>query len=161
MIPPILITAAVSAAIGAGGAWAWQSNAYERQLSELRNEHAQTEQLRSETARMSEAGHRARERNHADTVQAITTKADNEKTRLAAELQRALDSLRNRPQRPATAGGAVPESAADPVACTGAELFRPDAEFLVREAARADQLRAALGQCQAAYDAAVTLTAPL
>jgi hypothetical protein len=37
--------------------------------------------------------------------------------------------------------------------CTGSELSREDAEFLAGEAARADQLRAALRQCVAQYEA--------
>lgn len=158
MIPPILIAAAVSAAIAAGGAWTWQSNKYERKLAELQTQHAQAETLRSETARLAEAGHRARERAQADTLQAITTKADHEKTRLAADLRAALDSLRNRPQRPAAGGGAVPTGAADQLACTGASLFAKDAAVVIREAARADGIRLQLAACQAAYNGAVILT---
>ena len=126
----------------------------------FRTETAQAEQLRSETARKAEAGHRARERAQADTLQAITEKAANEKTRLAADLRAAVDSLRNRPQRPAAAGGAVPPGATDPVACTGASLFAEDADAALREAARADSIRLQLAACQAQYDAAVILTAP-
>ena len=37
---------------------------------------------------------------------------------------------------------------------TGAELSRSDAEFSLREAARADRLRAALAQCYTQYDKA-------
>ena len=53
-------------------------------------------------------------------------------TELNTKLSSALSLLRNRPQRdnPAAAGEA----------CTGTKLFREDAEFLTREAARADQL---------------------
>ncbi len=46
------------------------------------------------------------------------------------------------------------------LACTGAGLYRPDGEFLAREAARADSIRRQLAVCQAAFDAAVDLTAP-
>jgi hypothetical protein len=137
-----------------------QRDTARQQLAQLRTTHAQAEQLRTETARLAEAGHRARERTHTETLQAITTKAEHDKDTLRAGLQRTIDSLRNRPERPATAGGAVPQGAADGLACTGAQLFRPDGEFLAREAARADRLRADLSSCQAAYDAAVTLTAP-
>ncbi len=139
---------------------AWQLSAERKAHQSFRLEIAEADTLRSETARIAEAGHRARERAQADTLQAITEKAANEKTRLAADLRAAVDSLRNRPQRPAAAGGAVPPGAADPVACTGAGLFRSDAEFLVRESARADGLRLQLAACQASYDAAVILTAP-
>lgn len=76
-------------------------------------------------------------------------------TRIAAAHADLVDSLRQRPDRP-SAGG-LPEGAtagAGPVTgCTGAQLYRPDGEFLAREAARADQLRAALGVCAAAYNA--------
>lgn len=53
-------------------------------------------------------------------------------TDLNTKLSNALSLLRNRPSRsdPAPSGEA----------CKGTELFREDAEFLTREAARADQL---------------------
>lgn len=74
---------------------------------------------------------------------------------VAADRDRLLDSLRERPERPA--GGADLPGAAGarlgPTACTGAELYRDDAAVLVRLAADADQLRAAVERCQAAYDA--------
>jgi hypothetical protein len=58
----------------------------------------------------------------------------------------ALAGLRDRPERPA-----VPASGAGAEACqgaTGTSLSRSDAEFLVGEASRADELRAALERCQ-------------
>lgn len=70
---------------------------------------------------------------------------------LAADLR---DQLRTRPARP-TQSSALPNPASsEPVAqgCTGAQLYRPDAEFLVREAARADRLRESVRECRAAYD---------
>lgn len=74
---------------------------------------------------------------------------------VAADRDRLLDSLRHRPERPA--GGADLPGAAGArlgaTACTGAELYREDAAFLVGLAAEADQLRAAVERCQAAYDA--------
>jgi hypothetical protein len=64
-----------------------------------------------------------------------------------------VDSLRQRPARPAVSN--VPAAASNaqsaPV-CTGAELHREDAEFLVREALRGDQLRAELEACYQQYD---------
>ena len=69
---------------------------------------------------------------------------DEATTTLAAERDAALARLRSRQTRaaataaaqadPATSGGEVK-------ICTGAELQRDDAEFLTREAARADQLK--------------------
>lgn len=61
----------------------------------------------------------------------------------------ALGSLRDRPERPRD----LPAAArADCAGGTGAELSRPDAEFLSREAARADELRAGLETCYAYAD---------
>ena len=71
--------------------------------------------------------------------------------RVSAARDAALRSLRNRP-------ASVPEAARPTAACgTGATLYRDDAELLVREAARADELRAALGSCQAWIE---TVTSP-
>lgn len=74
--------------------------------------------------------------------------------RLDADLAAALDGLQNRPDRPG--GGNLPtDTGAGPnPGCTGAQLFRPDAGFLVRESARADKLLADLAQCQVAHDSA-------
>lgn len=73
--------------------------------------------------------------------------------RLNADLRAALASLSDRPARP-TGAGDVPTSVSTGPApsCTGAQLYRPDADFLVREAARADRLMADLAQCQTAYE---------
>jgi hypothetical protein len=65
------------------------------------------------------------------------------------------NSLRDRQSRPAPNTSAMPSTAsAGPSACTGKDLYREDSEFLVRVAREADELRAALKQCYAQYDAA-------
>lgn len=73
---------------------------------------------------------------------------------LAVRAASLADSVRKRPERPApastvsgTAGAVCPACV-----CSGAELHRPDAEFLVREAARADELRLALDACVRQYE---------
>jgi hypothetical protein len=79
----------------------------------------------------------------------------NEANRIAAEYQRTIDSLRNRPEARAGDSG-VPEGSdsgtGSAAGCTGAQLSGPDSRFLAGEAARADQLRIALRACQTAYD---------
>lgn len=74
---------------------------------------------------------------------------------LNATLADSLERLRNRPERPS--GGDMPQPtgtiAAAP-SCTGAQLFRGDAEFLGRLAADADRIRIALAACQSQYEAA-------
>lgn len=61
-----------------------------------------------------------------------------------AQLADALVQLHNRPSRPAKADSAT---------CgTGATLYADDASFLIREAARADTIRAGLKACYDQYD---------
>ena len=58
--------------------------------------------------------------------------------RLTRERDAALDSMRNRPERPAANTAGVPSTAGpggEARHCTGAGLYFPDAEFLVRLAA--------------------------
>lgn len=97
----------------------------------------------SHTKAMLEQVTRARE-----TEQALQKAVDADTIRLLVEMQRVIDErdadidwLRNRADR-------LPEGArANCKGATGGELSRLDAIFLIREAARADQLRAALGAC--------------
>jgi hypothetical protein len=61
-----------------------------------------------------------------------------------SQLADALVSLRSRPSRTAeTVNGQN---------CNGTGLYAEDAEFLVREASRADQIRVALQACYQQYD---------
>lgn len=72
------------------------------------------------------------------------------------------NSLRDRPSRnPSTSPSKDPApSAVDSsgARCTGRELYREDAEFLAREAYRADILRKALKACRDTYEALVRKT---
>jgi len=76
-----------------------------------------------------------------------------EVNRISREYAALADSLRDRPDRPSEGGGGVSENpnagTEHPAGCTGASLFAEDSEFLVRESARADQLRIALKACLA------------
>lgn len=91
--------------------------------------------------------------------QAITTAAEESRKvsdaktkQIRANLERTISELRSRPSRsevPTVAGVAE-------AGCTGTKLFRQDAEFLSREAARADELETALRQCETIYNAART-----
>jgi hypothetical protein len=71
------------------------------------------------------------------------------RTTAAADIAR----LQNRPDRKPIAAGGVPQAAAACAGSTGAELSRPDAEFSLGLATRADEQRAALSACYKAYDA--------
>lgn len=65
-------------------------------------------------------------------------------------LATALDGLRDRPDRPAAGSQAT---GAGPACGTGAGLCKQDSEFLVREAARANEIRAGLEACYTYVDA--------
>ena len=62
-----------------------------------------------------------------------------------SKLVDAISELRKRPSRA--------EQARSGQSCNGASLSAEDAEFLVREAARADQIRTGLIACYKQYDA--------
>lgn len=91
----------------------------------------------------------------------LQTNADNNRrsknaqiARLNADLAAAIAGLSERPARPGAGDLPAPAAPGAATGCTGAQLYRPDAEFLARESARADRLLAELGQCQAVYDQA-------
>jgi hypothetical protein len=96
-------------------------------------------------------------------TQKLQGEADAQKVMDAAALAMAntradavIAGLRNRPERPARAGG-VPAPASTCVAASGAQLARGDAEFLVRFALDAARAQLAAEQCQAAYNSARAL----
>ena len=83
----------------------------------------------------------------------ITDAKNAEIKRISTNLDTALNSLRDRPSRPSPSASSpgVP-STGDCEAGTGAGLSREDAEFLTREAARANEIRAALDDAYKKYD---------
>lgn len=101
-----------------------------------------------------EASELAREREQVmvSSADKIRKEKDAKIASLNTRLGTALSSLSERPQRPPSSSQGAPASCIG-AGATGAQLSREDAEFLVREAARADSLRLALGQCYKQYDA--------
>lgn len=100
---------------------------------------------------------RAREQALQFAADKIRQEKTHEIRHLSAARDAALRELRNRDERPAVGGNAPaanPAGAGPAASCTGAQLYRPDAEFLVWEAARADEVRAHLSECRAAYESA-------
>jgi len=82
---------------------------------------------------------------HQEAADRIRKDKDAQINSINAQLVDAISELRKRPNR-----------AQDPSngSCgTGATLSAEDAEFLIREAARADQIRAGLSACYQQYDA--------
>lgn len=149
--PARLVAWLALALLVAGGAWRIHTKADQAGYARAQAEAAAAALAHSQAMRLLE-------QEAAQALISLQQKAAHEKRDLQRRLDVLADGLRQRPERPADLAPAP--GAADPVACTGAELYRADAAFLVREAGRADRLRADLAACQAAYDQAVTLTAP-
>lgn len=102
---------------------------------------------------------RQSEANARETFRRIEVAADKERARnestqvIQRRLDAALGELRQRPERPDAGRAAAPAS--DPAttpACTGTGLYRGDAEFLTRFAARAAVIAAERDYCHERYD---------
>jgi len=92
-----------------------------------------------------EAATRAKEAEQQIATDQIKKDKDEKIKAINTQLVDAVSELRKRPSRTAeTTNGK---------GCNGASLYAEDSEFLVREAARADEIRVALQACYAQYDA--------
>lgn len=94
---------------------------------------------------------REREQSMVSSADKIRKEKNAKIASLNTRLGTALSSLSERPQRPPSTSQGAPASCHG-AGATGAQLSREDAEFLIREAARADKLRTALDQCYKQYD---------
>ena len=74
----------------------------------------------------------------------IRTEKDAQIKVINNQLVDAVSELRKRPSRTAEASNGK--------SCNGASLYAEDAEFLVREAARADEIRVSLQSCYKQYE---------
>lgn len=99
---------------------------------------------------------RAAEKSLATNVITIQKEKDDAIAHIVADRDAQLAELLRRPSRGSAPASASTVASNGPaiVGSTGAELFREDAEFLVREAARADTVRASLLACYAQYETA-------
>lgn len=142
MIPsPMLILAVVLAFVVNG--FYWHANGVNAENTRW------TARIEKERAESLNAA-RAKEREMQDAFNVAQKKQAVRLADTRRNLDAALDSLRGRPERPAGMPGTA---RADCAGGTGAELSRADAEFLSREAARGDDLRAGLEACYSAVDA--------
>jgi len=165
LLSPMLWRALAVAAALAAMAWAyhlWADHQREIGRTEVRAEWQAdraniSEQSRlltlardKESARLQAAVDKQREIDHA------------EKRALGRRVAGLLDSLRDRPERPAadqgsdnlpTASGVGPAGPGN-AGCTGDRLYRDDSEALVRLGAAGDRLRIALKQCRIQYQRA-------
>lgn len=135
--------------LGVGGAVTVKNAKIER----IEARHQSQELARQRTQVELERGERATEQQMVESLTQNLIRANDEKLRIAGERDALAISLQNRPSRVITLPGTTRTITAACVGSTGAELSREDAEFLGGEAARADTIRAELGQCQTDYEA--------
>jgi hypothetical protein len=146
---PLLIAAAILAtlvAVYALGRTDGRERAEAKHTAQLLKQRLQDETQARQTQTQLQEQLDAASKDHAHEISRIRRSHD-----------AALASLRNRPTRPAPAPAGVPAPASPAAAasgCTGAELYRPDGEFLAGETARAEILRAEVRACRAAYERA-------
>lgn len=115
---------------------------------------AHAEELRQREVKRADDERTARnnERQMTEAVGLAEQDKQNEIARIRNSYSAQLASLQQRADRKPASPSGVPQATPACQGATGAELSRPDAGFLVGEAARADELRAALGACYRAYD---------
>lgn len=141
MPSPYLIIAALLALIGA-----YLGGNYHGHQAERTEWTARIEKERADAAQAARTEEQAKQ----EKANAILTKQSADLRRINQRLLSDLSELRNRPERSAGVSEAPRASCAGG---TGAELSRPDAEFLAGEAARADEIRAGLVACYGYLDA--------
>jgi len=154
MMNPWVILGFVVAIIGAAGAGYYQGN----EAGQAKVQQAWDKERAAQEAEYAAAQAAAREKEQALQVNAdqLRQEKDREIRNLNARATALANSMRDRQDRPAAESSAVSSAAnAGPASagCTGEKLYRPDGEFLAREAARADELRVLLKQCREQYEA--------
>ena len=149
-INPRLILAAVIAAALAGALWFGHANG--AASVQAKWDAAELYRAEQSAALVADAQQATKDLQASTTT---TTKAkDAQIAKLNHSLAAALDGLRNRPARPGASDLPSDTATGSATGCTGAQLYRPDGEFLARESARAGRLLADLAQCQTQYNAA-------
>lgn len=118
--------------------------------------HAETLRVREVQRVKDEVAAREREQEWVLRVNQSEQRRINETHDIRAAHAAELERVQNRPARKPTGTSGAPAPVANCQGSTGAELSREDAIFLVGEATRADELRAALSACYSAYDVVLT-----
>lgn len=154
LIPAWMYLVAIGLLIAFGGAQTVRIAGLKTEISEEKRKHSDAVTEQSEQRAKDEKAARARENELRADADKLAKEKQDEIDRVNTRLSDALERLRQREARPAAVSSGASTPAASCKGATGAELFREDGQFLVREAARADRLIAALLQCYQQYDAA-------
>lgn len=136
---PWIILAIVLAIVGAAVGGEFHGRSIERTAWK-----AKVQNARADAAEAA----RAEERHKQGEVNRALQEQNDALAAVNAGLSHDIEQLRQRPDRASVSGPA----SASCKAATGAQLSREDAGFLVREAARADELRASLIACYSYAD---------
>lgn len=144
--------AAICLAVGVAGGAVSTRLVYVAKIDRINAQH--TEELRVREVKRGDDERAARARENTLVLRAgeIEQEKINEVAKINDRLADAVGRLQSRPDRQPARPGGMPGATPACQGATGAELSRPDAGFLVFEAARADELRAALSSCYAAYE---------
>jgi len=151
---PWLILGVVLAVATAGGAGLYQGR--ELGMAKVNQEWDKERAAQEAAYAQAQAEARAKEQELQANADVIRQEKDREIRNLNARTTALANSLRDRSDRPTTEASTLSnstETRSTPAGCTGKELYRPDGEFLAREAARGDELRILLKQCREQYEA--------
>lgn len=147
---PYFIAGSVIAVVLAYAAGHWQGDEAGQAKVQQKWDHEKADLMANYASEVEKA--REKEQNWQQAADNIRQEKDRELKKVADTNRVLLNSLRNRPSRPAE-GSAVPSTpGVGQGGCTGKELYREDGEFLVRLAREADELRSALKQCYKQYE---------
>jgi hypothetical protein len=151
---PWMILGVALAVATAGGAGLYQG----RELGMASVQQQWDKERAAQEAAYAQAQEEARAKEQAlqANADAIRQEKDREIRNLNARATALVNSLRDRSERPSTETSTLPSTAENgsiATGCTGEKLYRPDGEFLAREAARGDELRILLKQCRDQYEA--------
>ena len=148
---PYFIAGSVVAVVLAYGVGHWQGDDAGQAKVNAQWDKERAEQM----AAFAEAQRQAREKEQAlqQGAENLRLEKEREIKNINARATALANSLRERPDRPAAQGGAVPSASGACNGATGAQLARGDGEFLAGYAADAARLQAALTQCVKQYEA--------
>jgi len=151
MNPYFLVGALIAVAV-AGGAGYVKGTAHGKAVVQAEWDAERLRQQEAHTKALQESIQK-QQALQADADQ-LRQEKDRETRDLLARNTALNNSLRDRPQRPTTVASAVPSTAsAGSSGCTPRRAYREDSEVVVGLAREADEIRLALKQCYAQYEA--------
>jgi hypothetical protein len=150
MNPWVILGFVLAVGAAAGGGY-YQGNEAGKAKVQQQWDKEKAEQYAAYAKAQEEA--RKREQEMQEAADKLRKEKDRETRELAARNTALVNSLRDRQARPTETGVVSNTASTGSGGCTARELFREDAEVAVRFAREADDLRIALKQCYAQYEA--------